>query len=681
MVVDSDASTISKSANTQSKLSDIVALSPPIVDLPHINRQLLRLWDTGIENIPSWDTIDFCTKPYNRWYFLPEGSLPTAKFLGIKQPCKTQPPYTRSFDDDCVLYTILFVADDMHKIFCIHIASKSRANVFCLLENHPELCELSDLPLSIPGGINNRVGEVKCEKMSIPSSSNDMYISKSFCLLDQRISSDDFASMDNVLQSKLEEILSPLKLEMDGVNTSIVDTSIGQFYCKGEYLRLKAIWTATIEESVNIGFPFCDSMLVALWLYAHGCPLYIHDEDILLQHVSDIVQTFEVDDIPAQSFVNAMEKAGFRRPFARMMAKFLSGKSAGYNFMDIIRGIATPLSCNSYILCKLGDESVYYSSCIRAISPDSLLVAEPEKPCFVSIAGGDINIPLIARCFQPGINWKQKDFARHTYNAIMELLTSNANHYVLGHVTSEQHIIDMCSHDKDAQRPHWKKMRGMTVLAGNRNSSSCGNGMYFFRISTEGNFDHLSNPENAIADTPKYYEFQGFMYALTRAFLNSTRDYHLSPAVLLSTVPKDTGAAFVNACSENLSLLHEKCTCPRRFLSIVDRYDEQFQLSGEDDVDVSVGEAAAIVSTFLNGDPERLNAAALRLGLVDLEAVGAFEAFVSDGTIMANLKIDILSEISNATSPSSLFQQLGFDLDGAVRCTLSMWMEIFAMPS
>jgi hypothetical protein len=244
----------------------------------------------------------------------------------------------------------------------------------------------------------------------------------------------------------------------------------------------------------------------------------------------------------------------------------------------------------------------------------------------------------------------------------MELLTSNANHYVLGHVTSEQHIIDMCSHDKDAHRPHRKKMRGMTVLAGNRNSSSCGNGMYFFRISTKGNFDHLSNPENAIADTPKYYEFQGFMYALTRAFLNSTRDYHLSPAVLLSTVPKDTGAAFVNACSENLSLLHEKCTCPRRFLSIVDRYDEQFQLSGEDDVDVSVGEAAAIVSTFLNGDPERLNAAALRLGLVDLEAVGAFEAFVSDGTIMANLKIDILSEISNATSPSSLFQQLGFDL-------------------
>jgi hypothetical protein len=133
-------------------------------------------------------------------------------------------------------------------------------------------------------------------------------------------------------------------------------------------------------------------------MYAHGCPLYIHDEDILLQHVSDIVQTFEVDDIPAQSFVNAMEKAGFRRPFARMMAKFLSGKSAGFNFMDIIRGIATPLSCNSYILCKLGDESVYYSSCIRAISPDSLLVAKPEKPCFVSIAGGDINIPLIARC-------------------------------------------------------------------------------------------------------------------------------------------------------------------------------------------------------------------------------------------------------------------------------------------
>lgn len=658
IVLDSDASRVSKSAYTQVEVPEIVALLPPI-DFPHIYRQLLYIWDIGIENIPSWDAIDCYTKPYNTWYFLPGGSLPTATFLGIKQLCKPQPPFTRSFDDDCVLYTVLFVTDDMHKIICVHTATKSRTNVFCLLEYHPELCKLTDIPSPIPGGFNNRIGELKCEKMSIPSSINHMSISKSFCRLDQRISFYDFAPMDNVLQSKLEDILSPLKVEMDGVNASIVDTSIGQFYCKGAYLRLKAMWTAMINESVKCGFPLCDSMLVSLWLYAHGCPLHIHDEDILLQHISDIVQTFDMDDIPAQSFVIAMEEAGFRRPFARMMAKFLSCKTAGFDFMDIIQGIATPLSCNSY-LCKLDNEIVYYRSRI-ASSPGNLLVAEPEKQCFVSIANGDINIPLIARCFQPGINWMHKDFARHTYNAIMELLTSNANHSVLGHVTSEQNIVNMCSHDEDDKRPYWKKMRGMSVLAGYRNTSSCGNGMYFFRMSIIGNFEDLSVPENAVVDTPTYYEFQGFMYALTRAFNNSTRDYHLAPAVLLSIVPKDI--CFRNAYSEKLPLLHEKCTCPSRFLPLsLDRRDEEFQLAGGDEVEVSVGEAAAIVSSLLDGDPERLNAAALRLGLVDLETVGAFEAFVSDGTIMANLKIDIRSEVSKARSPSSLFEQLGFDI-------------------
>ena len=649
---------LSSKGTSISKVPEFVALLLPPIDFQHIYRHLLHLWDTGITNISSSDANDCFKKSYNRWYLLPEGTLPTATLFGIKQPCKTQPPYTRSFDDDCVLYAVLFVTDDdMHKFFCVHTTTKSRVNGFYLLEYNPELCMLADIP-SIPDEIN-RVGEFKCGKISIPRNIDDVCISKSFCRLVQRIPCGDFTPIDNLLQSKLDELFSPLKVEMDGVNASIVDTSIGQFYYKGEYLRLKAIWTTTIEELVKCGFPCCDSMLVALWLYAHGCPLYVHDGDILLQHVSDIVQAFDVEDIPCQSFVNAMEEAGYWRPFARMIAKFLSRKTVGFDFTDIVRGIATPLSNNSYLLCKLGDEMSYYSSSIRVSSPDNLLVADQEKQCFISIAGGHINIPLIARAFQPDMNWKQKDFACHTYNVIMELLTSNTNHCVLGHVTSEQNIIAMCSHEKDESKPHWKKMRGMTVLASNRNKSSCGNGMYFFRMSAVGNFEVLSNPEIAVLETPTYYEFQGFMYALTRAFGNSTRDYHLAPAVLLSTVSNDT--AFVNAYSENLPLLSEKCTCPRRFLSVVDCKDDQFHLAGEDEVGVSVGEAAAVVYSFLKDDPERLNAAALRMGLVDLETAGAFEAFVSDGTIMTNLKIDLFSEISNATSPSSLFQQFGFN--------------------
>ena len=113
--------------------------------------KLLHLWDnTGMMNIPKWDATNYPSMLY-RWYLLPVGTLLTAKLLRIQQPCKTQPPYTRSLDDDCVLYAVVFVTEDttMPEIFCVNKATKSRVSVFCLLEYHPELGILTDIP-SIP---------------------------------------------------------------------------------------------------------------------------------------------------------------------------------------------------------------------------------------------------------------------------------------------------------------------------------------------------------------------------------------------------------------------------------------------------------------------------------------------------------------------------------------------------
>ena len=157
--------------------------------------------------------------------------------------------------------------------------------------------------------------------------------------------------MDKSLQSKIEETFSSLKVEIDGLFWTPASAN---FTTRASIFDLKQCGLLRLKSLSNMAFLFCDSMLVALWLYVHGCrPLHVHDEDILLQQVSDIVQTFDMEDIPAQrSFVKAMEEKGYRRPFARIVAIFLSRSTAGFDFVDIIRGIATPLSSNSIIFAS-----------------------------------------------------------------------------------------------------------------------------------------------------------------------------------------------------------------------------------------------------------------------------------------------------------------------------------------
>ena len=506
-------------------------------------------------------------------------------------------------------------------------------------------------------------------------------------------SNEDFQLTDSKWWSKFEEIFSTMCAALDGVNASVADREFGRFHYKSEYLRLQAMWSDKVNQTINFGVPYSDSWLLAIWLYVSGCPSHIIDDDCLLLDVSNIVQKFSEDVILAEELVRAMEGVGYRRPFARIVAMYLS-VSPSFEFADIIRGIAKPVSANSF-LCGSEDElntnAFFRTSLTESADSSSVAASEPSQ-CFISVAGYRLEealTQLIAKPFQPTDQWRARDFARHTYHTIADMLTDNPGHYVLGHVTSEQCVIDMCIRDNIRRNMNGISVPGMTVLAGHRNSSSCGHGMYFFQISQTGDFDTLSTLENVTEGTVKYYEFQSFLYALTRAFDDSAHNYHLAPAVLLLLVPNTK--AFTNAYSQNLPLLDAAaggCSCQRRYKLSSEDSPIEFQICYDEIEgscpDISRADAAAVLRACLN-DPAQLNAAALRFGLVNLQEAGAFEAIVSDGSVMTNIKNFIDEIYDQETSEKLIVSELRSRLFlvqkckiGVVRCARSVNRAIFA---
>jgi len=526
-----------------------------------------QLWKSLFKSlncaVPIWSSTND-PQPYTL-YSLAEGEVPSLATLRLHSPCTKRPPSLETFDDR-VLYTDVFEVRG-HRIYCAH-TKVALTVVFCLWEQNPTDGILAQLPDAIFDTLNDSICSFNPIAYDLVFKVDCRSVRKVDCLFDESgitYSDDHFQLTDCKLWPMVESIFSSMCVEMDGANAIASDRESGHFYYKGEYIRLKAMWCERVEKAIESGLPFSESWLIAIWLYVSGCPPHISDENSLMQDISDIVQKFSMDDIPSQDLVRAMEVAGYRRPFARMVAMFLS-LSSSFEFTEIIRGIATPLSLNSFLCCvdENANQYAFYRSSLKGEGEDEFTASKASQ-CFISVAGDTLSVkPLIAQPFSPFNEWKEKDFARHTYMTIVSMLNGNPDHYVLGHVTSEQSVIEMCIREGEVAEE--TRMRGMSVLAGHRNSSSCGHGMYFFQISQVGDFDTFCTLENVPEHAVKYYEFQSFLYALTRAFDNPTRNYQLAPAVLLFMVPNDQ--TFMNAYSQNLPLLDDEfdgCSCKRRY--------------------------------------------------------------------------------------------------------------------
>jgi len=137
------------------------------------------------------------------------------------------------------------------------------------------------------------------------------------------------------------------------------------------------------------------------------------------------------------------------------------------NFAEIIRRVSTPFRLNSFLhINEESDGKAFYRSHVTETSSGRLKFSE-EKPCFISLSECDFSKQLGAFAFKADNDqWHPGQFAEFAYDKIgqLELLRDYDDHVVLGHVTSEQSIIDMCLEGEGGK----ELVQGMSVLASHK---------------------------------------------------------------------------------------------------------------------------------------------------------------------------------------------------------------------
>jgi hypothetical protein len=517
---------------------------------------------------PLWNEVNIADAEPYVLYQLPQGKIPTTETLRL-QPCKRQLPLSHIFEykgRDCALITIVFVSPS-NRVFCAYTTAFNEHPVFCLWERTPsglsdtfpvgafispgvlqdvaspaslramcganlpptlsqaaadeEECKLiSKICIDDVDGENIANGnsmtdgdDQSCESISAALDENHIIRSRFLCIAE----SYDFPDIrinDPEDWDQLQYIFSSIKEEFDGVASSIVqDTGHGEYKC--EFLSLKALWTKGVQDAFRCKYLSeytDDSLFETLWLFVSGCPPAVTGSESLAYSISRIIRSIKEEKIPSSRFISEMLANGYRRPFSQLVAMHFC-KDVGFDIMDTIEALSTPPSLNSYLCLNpnMIDESVYFQSSIvqDADMENGIGVTyctDDAKKCFLTALGIVEKTPLHAHPLKfDSDDWRPRDFAKATYLKIADLIGKNKDTVVLGHVTSEQSIIDMCVHEKDEEG---ETGRGMSVYVSGKNSASCGHGMYFFRISDAGDFELLA--ANGAATDLQHAEFQSF---------------------------------------------------------------------------------------------------------------------------------------------------------------------------
>lgn len=622
-------------------------------------RVFRELGTTSLSEITSWENRSDNVIPF-KLYYLPHGTIPSVETLQLQKPCSRRLPVSRAFDDK-VLITVVFVTKPgEHNIFCAYTTSFRGYPIFCLWERSNSGIRLDPLDSAVfcSEYVTLTYREVReSTHVETPpsleptpvetghvllSDATRKVIHRSDCVFitECHFSEEEYVSGSDDWE-ELQHIFRELIDEFDGIAAAIVQNNgCGEY--KSDYLYLKSLWTKSVEYASSRDLPIlmCQSLYNAIWLYVCGCPGVITEAEMLALHISRIVHNFESEEVDPSCFISAMEERGFRRPFSRLVASSLTD-GFGFDFFETIKGFCNPPSINSY-LCKIPNEELaYFQSYIVQDEKENVVTRTSPELCHISVLGeSDVHPTLLACALEmDNKDWSPADFTKDTYARIQKLLTENEGCVVLGHVTSEQSVIDMCC--RDDENPNEIELRGLSIWVSNKNKTTCGRGMYFFRMSSaKRTFEELAYGGGSEADL-EHIEFQSFLYGLTRAFKNTDLCHLLSPAVLLFVVNQDFTDDFVDLVSVELPLLDDNgdggCTCPPR-------YDGEFKVNDQVN-SVTARDGASLLrycfEDYTEDKVEKQNAVALRSGLVNFKDIRGYEANVSDGSKLSSILLDL----------------------------------------
>jgi hypothetical protein len=594
------------------------------------NEKFKCLEERNIDDINHWNSETLKSATPFTIYSL-NNTIPSAESLGIGS-AKRQLPISRAFDDHALM-TVCFKTSH-HTIYCSYTTSIKERVLFCLWERIPSIGIQHTLPLEIFDENVLRMN-MDIDVFYETSYNEERTIIRSKCIYSMSSFYRTHIDEGSIIWSKVKIIFTPMIEEFCGVAESIFQQREHNEF-KNELLKLKSLWTMKFENAIQEEIPVLSSsdIRVAIWLFVSGCPGIITSAEQLSNMISSIIQSFDEDIINSVDFISKMERNGFGRPFSRLVAMHLSCLWYGEDFFSVMCGLSTPLNLNSFLRSS-DDNQAEMVSYLKDNGGD--ISSSSPSQCLLAVQGLPDNRPLGTSVFTPSAKqWYPIDFARHIYQHIKLLLEKNCDHVVYGHVSSEQSVIKMCR-TKDKQDPNI----GISLHATHLNSATCGRGMYFFRISSCGNFEDLcrggGSPDDSIT-----VEFQSFLYALTRAFQNSDIHY-LSPAVLLFEVKRDILSNFKDATKNVLPLLDEKCICPCRYEVDLSKKDP-FQIVS--DVSPTARDMALVLKHIVrrmkfNYENERINSIAIRLGLINFSEVLGYISYVSDGSHLSEFKWDM----------------------------------------
>jgi hypothetical protein len=392
--------------------------------------------------------------------------------------------------------------------------------------------------------------------------------------------------------------------------------------------ELKASWGKAISivvEAALDGLLPTSLWIPAMWLHVIGCPNSVRNHrELLFVFYAEILKLhcFELS-----AAVESLQRIGFRKSFSTFISRLFI---ENFNSFDqLLIDFAEPISWNSYLLKspdgdlhythleKNGDE---YCAAISTLFPRLTTVGMKDG----ENVGKEVSaFPL---SLKNGINWYPIDFAHEAFQYMKDNLL--ADHCFFGHCCPEQSIIKMGK-------------SGVSPFRTYNNRSSCGHGMYFFKMDQKSlNYEFNDICSSLKVDEDAAKQFQSFMYALTRVFENSKCDV-LSPAILLFLV-ESTNIKSVNARNDLLPLVSSgsdgsccnfnnnkwTCSCKRA----IEFGNGKIKLN---DSGLCAMDLLDTLSEISPNEVEKRNAFSLVLGVVDYDNLehGVYEIGVMDGQL------------------------------------------------
>lgn len=362
---------------------------------------------------------------------------------------------------------------------------------------------------------------------------------------------------------------------------------------EAEQITSELLWTFDLKPSI--------------WLFVLGCPRDIYSIGALLIRLIDILSS---DDCQYQSTIKVLVGAGFEEGLATWIYSCICIDYS--SVFDRVEMLGSDILQRNSMLGQ--NQQGYAHSYHIHQNGDGYSSTLPED-IQLKVIGKELQTPLIALPFNSANLWYPGDFAQYAFNSIQAKLAELPGFECYGHCCAEQSVIAMCQ-------------TGMSPYAGFQNHSSCGHGMYFFRLcQTQRSYSDLSHgaeEHNVVGDC-----FRTFMYATLRMFESRTIHTH-APAILLFFVPLG-GLAFFDAVHQPLPL--KNCNC-KSGLQISVEEERIERLSG--DAGLTPQNVVELVNCC--EDVEMKNAIALMSGVVDFAQIqpARFVANVADNQLKLN---------------------------------------------